>query len=71
MKRGEGMKNIKLYTFWRGGTLECCCPPQNKCNKEHGCEIMKFTYDEYEDLSNCMKSRSYKRNSRGAIKEIT
>ncbi|MCI6278063.1 MAG: hypothetical protein MR639_15300 [Clostridium sp.] len=63
------MKNIKLYTFWRDGKLECCCPPQNKCNKDHNCELMKFTYDEYEGSRECMKSRKYKRNKHGAIVE--
>lgn len=63
------MKIIKLYTFWRNGKLECCCPPQNKCNKDRGCELMKFNYDEYEGVNDCMKSRKYKRNSRGCIEQ--
>ena len=63
------MKIIKLYTFWRNGKLECCCPPQNKCNKDRGCELMKFNYDEYEGLNDCMRSRKYKRNSRGCMEQ--
>lgn len=64
------MKIIKLYTFWRDGKLECCCSPQNKCNKDHGCELMKFNYDEYEGLNDCMRSRKYKRNSHGAMEQF-
>lgn len=45
------MKNIKLYILGIGNNLKCCCPSQNKCNKAHGCELMKFTYGEYKDLN--------------------
>jgi hypothetical protein len=63
------MKIIKLYTFWRNGKLECCCPPQNECNKDRGCELIKFNYDEYEGINDCMRARKYKRNSRGCIEQ--
>lgn len=64
------MKIIKLYTFWRNGKLECCCPPKNKFNKDYGCELMKSNYDEYDGLNDFMRSRKYKRNSRGCIEQI-
>ncbi len=63
------MKTIKLYTYWRNEKIECCCPPQNKCLKDRECELMTFTYNEFEGVKSCMKSRSYKRNCRGAIEQ--
>lgn len=61
------MKKIKLYTYWRENKLECCCPEQNRCRKERGCELEEFLYDEYSGVKDCMKSRSYKRGKNGAI----
>ncbi len=63
------MKFIKLYTYWRNEKLECCCPPQNRCLKDRECELMELTYNEFEGTKECMKSRSYKRNKRGAIEQ--
>ena len=61
------MRKVKLYTFWHEEKLECCCPPENKCLKDKGCELMTFSYNEYEDIKECMKARQYKRGRNGAI----
>ena len=68
--RGVVMRKIKLYTYWRLERLERCCPPQNRCLKDKECELMTFTYDEYEDVKGCMSARRYKRNKRGAIEQV-
>lgn len=62
------MKTISLYTHWRLGKLECCCPPENRCLKDKGCELIKFSYNEYEDVRECMKHDSYKR-VKGALRQ--
>lgn len=64
------MRTIKLYTYWRNEKLECCCPPQNKCLKDRECELMEFSYDEYQDARKCMSARRYKRNKRGALEQV-
>lgn len=56
-----------LLTKWIDKELVCCCPVKNKCMKDHNCEELEFTLDPYADIQECMKERSYKRNSRGAI----
>lgn len=64
------MKNIKLYTKWHSGKIVCCCPEVNKCKKDHDCELMKFYYNEFEGIEECMGARKYKRNKHGAMKQI-
>jgi hypothetical protein len=61
---------VKLMTKWRNNELECCCPVKNQCLKNHNCEELEFILDQYEGINDCMKSRSYKRNKNGAIKQV-
>jgi hypothetical protein len=60
---------VTLLTYWRNKELECCCPVKNRCKKDKGCEELDFTLDPYEGIKECMKARSYKRNSNGAIEQ--
>jgi hypothetical protein len=50
---------ITLYTQWKDKELVCCCPPINKCNKNHGCEELDFILDPYADSKQCMKHDSH------------
>lgn len=69
-KEGERVK-IKLLTQWKGKQLLCCCPIENKCSKDHGCEELVFTLDPYEDIEKCMKHSSYKKCKGGAFRQVT
>jgi len=54
-----GNMKIKLYTQWKDGEIVCTCPECNKCNKNHGCELLDFTLDPYADMRECMGHDSY------------
>ena len=59
---------VKLMTYWKNKELTCCCPINNKCSKDHNCEELEFTLNEYEGIEECMRERSYKR-VKGALRQ--
>lgn len=53
---------LELYTKWHEKELVCCCPPKNRCAKEHHCELLEVCINMYEGLSECINGEhAYKR----------
>jgi len=47
---------IKLLTQWINKELVCCCPLKNKCRKDHNCEELEFTLDQFKGIKECFKN---------------
>lgn len=61
---GERMK-IKLLTKWHEKEMVCCCPPKNRCSKDHRCEELEFILDPFADIEECMGHDAYRRGKHG------
>ena len=66
-------KKINVNIKFLGDKVVCAKSPGEcrNCKDKNRCENMDLYYYIYKDIKECMQSRSYKRNRRGAIVEKT
>lgn len=67
------MSKVRKYVFysnWDRQNLICACLFHNPCcDKYKKCEEIELELRPYDDVESCMRSRRYKRNSRGCIEQ--
>lgn len=64
----------RKYVFlsnWDRHKLKCACLFHNPCCSDvpKECEEIELTLNPYDDVEEVMRSRRYKRNSRGAMEQ--
>lgn len=63
-------KKYKFNTRWNKDILKCACLFGNACcDRFKTCEVLELTHDPYENLEECMKERTYRRE-KGALRQV-
>ena len=64
------MSKYKFNTRWNKKILKCACLFGNAaCDRFKTCEVLDFTHNPFDDIKECMKERTYRRD-KGVFKQV-